>query len=674
MRELISILENQIQTSDLSDTEVGKQIERNYRYFTLQPLGNEQRGRSHYVSPDVLDSVESKVALFEETFLSNRQSVRFTSDSSAPPFEADAKTQYVNQVLKRNDKAELFADFWQDAFLAKRGVVLTEWREDDYTVTMPVTGANQQQIQMMASQQGQVIGLNTEGLQAYQTVTPQGMPVAVYSGEVGLIVDDSHVEITLCAPERYYRDPDVAYVKDGMWATFEDEVPRGTLISDGYSRDQVLGLKADTETGKGELIEQARKAHDRSDNYEENRDEWQENVRIRRTWAWLNMAAIYEGENYPDELRLWEIHWSGSDVLEWADGSKAIREADEIPFIEWCELKIAHAEYGMCDADVVSHTQKTQSSLKRGVLDNLNITNNPRYEALQDAIINQRDLTDNLIGGTVWTKQLGSVKGLDQPQLSPLTMGMMQTLQLDNERRSGMSSLAKGMNMDAISNQNADSMIERLTNAGKTRPMSAARNWAQTFLIPLAQMIVRIAMKYDKTVTQMESAGRMIEIAPSKWQDDQLDMDVAVALTPDEGANHAQRLMMMYSTMSQDEAMQPLFGMQEKHAMLDDVFDALGVSDTSRYMKRPESPEVQQSLQQRAMQAQKAMEEAQADKDFQKGLVSSNLEREWQKLNNEIMDTLADNEREDDELFWKKYVDLQEIDIERTQKRNASIN
>jgi hypothetical protein len=43
---LVKKLESQINESDTSLFAVGEQRERNHRYWSLQPLGNEQPGRS----------------------------------------------------------------------------------------------------------------------------------------------------------------------------------------------------------------------------------------------------------------------------------------------------------------------------------------------------------------------------------------------------------------------------------------------------------------------------------------------------------------------------------------------------------------------------------------------------------------------------------------------------
>ena len=78
MIELIKTLTSQVTESDSSMFGQKDQMERNLQYYTLEPLGNEQKGRSHYVSPDVHDYVESKKALFSQTFLANRQVVKFS--------------------------------------------------------------------------------------------------------------------------------------------------------------------------------------------------------------------------------------------------------------------------------------------------------------------------------------------------------------------------------------------------------------------------------------------------------------------------------------------------------------------------------------------------------------------------------------------------------------------
>ena len=152
---LVYTLETQVNESETSTYEVGEQMERNMRYYSLQPLGNEQRGRSHYISPDVLDAVEGKKALFSETFLSARDVVRFV-DCSVPN-EAEAKTAYVNKALSRNNADRLFRDGWHDAFVTKRMVVLAEWFDDTKEKSVNLPGVPLPMVQQQLQQMGDVL-------------------------------------------------------------------------------------------------------------------------------------------------------------------------------------------------------------------------------------------------------------------------------------------------------------------------------------------------------------------------------------------------------------------------------------------------------------------------------------------------------------------------------------
>ncbi len=690
--QLVKKLEEQIIESDTSSFDVGEQRERNHRYVTLQPLGNEQQGRSHYVSPDVLDAVQSKKALFSETFLSNRQTVKFTSCGMQSADEAAAKTAYANGILRKNKYEAIFRDGWHNAFVAKRMAVMAYWHRDTERVELDITGATDLQVQQLIMQEGNVIDVDGSQVQA--------MPVMggmnVYQGTLALIKDASHTRIKLLTPERYYRDPLTAYPEDAQWCAVEEDTTRNELVSDGYNAEQVEGLTVDYRF-RSEEEDTSRKAHDQSwtRRKQYNRSSEQQPVTTYKTWTYCNLAEESYDYNLSfepeDAVKLYRIDWAHGEVLMWEDGTHAIEEAEEMPFFEWTEMKIAHAEHGMCTADVMAHTQKVQSTLKRLIIDNQQMRNNSRYEAVVGALKNPRDLLDAKIGGVVWSRGIGSVAPLATPELSPLTMGVIQMLDHDGDKRDGYSALGKGTNTDAVRYQNADSMIERLTEAGRRRPMADARDFALTFLIPLCQYIVHLGMRNDMSQTQMEVNGKMIMVAPQMWQDDDLMMEAAVALTPQEGREHAQTLMMMHQTMANDPELATIYGVQQKHALMDSVFDALGVSDTTPYMQRPDSPEYAQKMQAQAQEAQMMQQKLEQIEQGKLMLEQSRESREWDKLNwqkTTDMDqanrdeTKLDHDIRNDEqklsLDWLEFrqqsnIEEQELQLERQQQRGVRV-
>jgi hypothetical protein len=697
---IVKVLEDQVQESESGSYEVGEQRERNHRFFTQQPIGNEQQGRSQYVSPDVMESVESKKALCKETFLSNRQTVKFKGGNLQTPFEADAKTAYTNKVFRRNKHTKLFRDGWHDAFVAKREVVYVDWEESTKTVTLQLNNTAQPQLMQLIMSQGEVVSVDPSGLKETPMPTMNG-PVPMFSGELKIEVDDSYVGIELVTPERFYRDPMAAYPEDSEWCTWERDLSRGTLVEEGFDEDQVMGLKVDYRFRSNEE-DSARKAHDKSWTRRQQYDriETQSNVTSYRTWTKVNLTddqfqSELQGEKLAfepvDEVRLYKICWAHGEVLKYADGTLAIEEYEEMPFLEWSEIKISHAEHGMCSADIEAHTQKVNSTLKRLIIDNQQMTNNTRYEAVINSMKNPRDLLDNKIGTTIWTRKIGSVAPLPAPQLSPLTFNVLEMMKRDSEARDGYSDLAKGMNTDAVKHQNADSMIERLTTAGQRRPMSMVHDWAENFLIPLSQMIVKIAMTNDKSQTQLEVRGRMIPVVPSQWKDDTLEMETSVALTPQENKEFAQSMLMMHQVMSADEELNTLYNVNQKHALMDSVFDALGISDTTPYMMRPDSPEYAQAQQQRQAMMMEEKQKADTLAGLQVKLAQSGDRREWEsfkwKQTNEMSDNLRDEEKDQtDREFknknfmldlrrfdWEKLKDVAEYELEKDQRRPVSV-
>lgn len=674
MKSLIKRLEEQVTESESNSFEVGEQRERNHRYVSLQPLGNEKPGRSQYIDPSVLDAVESKKALFDETFLSNRQTVMFKSGGNQQPGEADAKTAYAMKTLRRNNHYKLFRDGWHDAFVAKRETVIVFWKDETKDIVIDVTGAPPQALPQIVMSQGEPKDVDMSKLQ-------RG-PNGALSGQLTLTVDDSHVGIKLLQPEMYFRDPLATYPEDAQWNTYVEDVPRGTLILEGFDEDQVMELKSDYRF-RATDEDSSRKQHDSSSHGGRagigsiDRYDTQQTVTLYRTWTWLNLHEIEElqygmeesggeaneqdndrsgGKRFdlnfdpPDEIALYEIHWAAGEILRHKDGYLCIYQCEKNCFFEWTEIKISHAEHGMCTSDVMAHTQKTASVLKRLIIDNQQMRNNTRYEAAIGALKNPRDLLDNKIGGVIWSRQVGSVAPLATPELSPLTFNVLEMLKSDGERRDGYSALGKGMNDDAIRYQNADSMVERLTNAGTRRPMKACRDWAQTFLIPVCQHIIHLAMRHDKSQDQMEVRGKVIPIVPSQWSDDALDMDIAVALTPEEGKDFAGKLLSMHTLLTQDPTMAPLYGLAQKHALLDSVFDAMGVSDSTPYMQRPDSPQVQQAVQQNAEMGKMMAQRAMKMEDDNMDLLKSGDKRLWEEFRWKQTTEVDKANREHDQL------------------------
>lgn len=659
---LVSILEQQAFQSDSTQSEVGIQRETNHKYYTLQPLGNEIPGRSHYVAPVVPYHVEDKKAVFSEAFLTSRRVLKFVAGDGETQDEADLKTAYVEAQLKKNDWFQLLRDGWHDAFVAKRMVTKTEWREQVDTTVYKVNQIHWAQLQAQIEQMKNVVGVDGSQLQA------QG---DLLSGNVRVYTDASHVEVKLIQPERYFRETARAYPQDCMWVCHSEDVARSELIDMGFDPEQVEKLNKERRFRRQEE-DYARRAHDRSANYQrmQNRLDEQELITVYTTCSWLTLSEYFDdGE---EEVRLYKIVWAAGELLKYTDGSYAITEISEIPYREWTQYKISHADHGYCDTDMLRTSQKTQSVMVRGALDNLNMANMSKLEVVENQINHMRDVTDPRIGGLVRVKSPGAVRPLPTAPLSPAWPAVMERLEQDAEAKSGSNRLAKGMNQDALSQQNAASKIEAMTNSANKRPMREVRDFAETFLVPLYQEIYEIGVRNDNGLHTLLSGGQMHSVSPQQWQGAAPGCEVHVALTPEEGQRHALALHGIHMMLTQDQLLSQAYGIEQRHNMAFDIADATGISDPGRYMMDP-AGEAYQGMMQMQQQMQAKQEQMQMSQmQFQQWLLQSADGREWHKarieeskMRGDVTNLAVDNLREDERLAHDKVVDKEKLEIER---------
>ena len=356
--QLVKDLERLVQESDSQQSDAGSQRERNYRYYAMEPLGNEMPGRSRYIDPSVMDTVESNKAFMREVFFSGRRTVKFQPTEGESQEDADAKTAYVNRQLKLNNWFQIFRDALHDAYVAKRCVVHIEWDDDEDVSILSAVEAAPDHLQWQLQQIPDITDVDMEAVQQ----NPDG----TITGRVRVITDSSRIKITLIPPENYFRDSYADYVENASFAIFSEDITRGDLINQGFDPEQVSTLDSEERARRSEE-DNARRAHDGSYNSYRvySRTDEQEMVTTYTGYAWLDMGRYMDGA--PEDVRLYKVRYADSKVLRYEDGRHAIEEVSEMPFFEWTQYKVAHSSSGMCAADVMAPMQKTTSVMKRGI-------------------------------------------------------------------------------------------------------------------------------------------------------------------------------------------------------------------------------------------------------------------------------------------------------------------
>jgi len=212
------------------------------------------------------------------------------------------------------------------------------------------------------------------------------------------------------------------------------------------------------------------------------------------------------------------------------------------------------------------------------------------------------------------------------------------------------------------------------------------RDFCEEYLTEIALRIYNLGRKYDEQEHTVELKGEWVTIRVADMPE-RTKVKVKAALTPDETQKHAQFLLMMYQLQATDPQLALLFGTEQRHAMIDDVYDLMGMGDTTRYMLQPNDDKVlaqlaaQAQAQQAAAQAQAEIQQLQTQlmlkedqrKDVENQLAVAKSYLEQQEFNLESLDKVSDNMREDEKLELEEWKAEQEVASEREQGRGVAI-
>lgn len=607
--ELLSLLERNLDAADTyTESLVGEQRDKSHRYYYGEPLGNEKPGRSQHISRDVFDAVESTKALLLDTFTADRRVVEFTPETNEDIEAARQATEFVNYLFYRqNNGFKILQDTLHDGLVSKLGVV-KRWWDTRYTyVQEEFADLDEAQFVMMAQDpEVEITVLNQTPIQPEMVDPMTGqvvMPaITTYTGELKRRLNKSQVRVDNLEPEKLYISPRAKSLEDTDFVSYRYEKEIGELLEDGYDPEKVEELDEELDTYRDSTLGR--------DSY----DEFSAETSMRDDHPNRSYVTIYESY-----IRIYDPEVDSRCTYKVVHSRRTLLDMEKVeshPFRGWCPFPIPHKAIGLSLADVTMDIQKSQSTLKRSVIDNAWLTNTSRWVANLSLVRNPRDLIDNKIGAVIDVNAMDPssvVQPLATPQISPNIFTTMELLEQEKEARSGSSRMSKGMDSDVVSKQNSSDLITRYMNASNRRTMVMARNFAESFLKPLMFDLYRLAIENDTQPRMVQLSGKYVPIDPKQLRE-RTEMDVAVALTPDARAAEARTLTMldqMWTANPQDQTLGGMYQTQQRFALLARAVDLMGLKGGDKYLMSPMSPEYQQGQQQNQQQAEQQKQMAQ---------------------------------------------------------------
>lgn len=646
------------------------------KYYLGEPFGNEQEGKSQVVTRDIAETIDWIMPSLMKVFTSGKTVVQYEPQNEDDVPQAEQETEYVNYIfMRKNPGFTIMHDWFQDALMMKNGVVKVYVDEVYIPEFDYYTGLDEEMVLEILSDPDVELLAKTKNEDG--------------TCDIKVRCTTKKREIKVCAvpPEEFLIDRDARSLEDAQFVAHRTEVTRSYLKAYGVDDDVLEDLEWET----FDLTEDSPEAQAR-DTWDGSGDSGYQvgpqapaNQKVWINECYVNMDVDGDGIA---ELR--KIVTSGGHIL-------SNEETSCKPFADLTSHRLAHKFYGMSIYDRIKDIQLIRSTLMRNILDNVYRLNNGRFQVLEGAA-NLDDLLSNNSGGVVRVKQQDAIKPLDTPQFGTDIYNMLDRMEAERSKRTGVSDTSRGLDADTLHSNQAAMSVNQVMSAAEQQIDLIARIFAETGVKQLFQLLHEFAIRYQDQEEVFQLRGQFVRVNPANWRE-RYDLTVCVGIgnmNKDQQLMHLMRIWEMAQTVVAGGGLGILVSERNLYNILKEVTQNAGFKDVGKYWNDPDSPEAQQAKQAREEAAQKPtpddikaqadMVKAQADAqakqaeaqakqlEFQVKMAEIELKRQESTIKlREMSLKEAELELDRERFAWERARDEAEFHLEDIQARSVAL-
>lgn len=619
-------------------------------------------GRSKVVSTDLSDHIGWILPSLMRVFASSDIIAEYSAkDAEQEQALSDAgATEYVNYKFLRDCEGyNILHSAFKDGFLHGNGVIKYWWDTSIECEFENYEGLDELQYTMLVADDSVEVVEHSER----DTTTPEADPLNPLSGQITIVYDvrikrktpRSKLKIAGLPPEEFLINQDATSVKEADFLCHRYQATRASLIAQGYDRKKVM------EAGPDEELLSEDERLERTDNGADDTDS-KDATMVKLDVYECYILADYDGDDYPEWRRVVMAGVSGSknNMLyneAWDDGNC---------FIDLVPDPHPHRRIGISLFDELKPITDVKTVLKRQTLDNLYWANNPMMAVDLSAFENPEAIESPDFGGVASLKSGRTLQDAMQPIQLPFvadkSFHMLEYLDMEAEKRTGVSRQSMALDPEALSNQTAAG-VQAGQSAAFAKTELYARNLAEGGLKDLFLGIYRVIKKNQDKPEQFKVNGEWRTVDPSTWPD---NVEVSVNVGLGSGSKDRDMAMLANIKQSQEQILMqmgpvnPLVTLQEYSNTLQKMVETAGMKNPDDYFKQvtpealqqmmaqqqdkpdPKIAEAQAKLQLEATKAQEqaALSKAKAEAEIQlmreKAAASIQMEREKHEMEMEL--------------------------------------
>ena len=654
-------------------------------YYKGRPFGNEEPGRSQFISTEVRDGVSAVLPGVLKVVFGPERAVEFTPRTAEDVEAAEQASDFVQYIFAEENGGFLKAlASLKDGLVRGLGVAKWWWDDASEITSHKAENIDQEAMEILASDD-EVELTRIEMVEG----TGTGQQPPLFNVEFKRTVVDGRARWDVIPPEEFLYNRESRDVESAIAVWHRTRKTRGELIAMGVPA-KVIDEHGGDDTAVRDNIE----AIARTPNEIGQADEQEAGKANDRHLYCEGFARLdFDGDGVAELRKVCAIgpaHYPVvNDPAAPEDFNFALFVADPEP----------HQITGQSWADRLMDLQKYKSMLMRGLSDSLSLSLFPRMAYAPG--VSLADVLNTSIGAPIRVQgdpnQL--IRVVDQPFKGAEIIGVIDLVDAINERRTGQNRGVGQIDADALQSSTPAAVTAAIT-AAQAQQELLARIYCETFLKPLFKGLLALLVKHQPRRRMVRLRNKWTEIDPRDWN---ASMDVQVNVALGTGFVEQKIETLMAVSEKQAEIMKelgpdnPIVGLKEYRDTLAKIAELRGVKDADRYFKpitkevleamaqakanqppeqHPEIMLAQAQIQIQQMKAQADIEHQQLKSQRELAAKQADMAMEWQRLQMEAQREqqrlLMEDDRERDRLANEHQLAIRKMELEHAAKINEA--
>ena len=491
----------------------GQINEENLNYYLGKPFGNEVDGQSSVVSTDVQDVVESDMPSLARVFLGSGDIVTFqpNSENEREIQEAEEKTKYINHIVRHQPESYATIHGWlKDSEIQTMGVVKYGVEDIKTTKEIKFTGLSELEIEQTKED------LDGKDVKSIDIVKEDERDRDDADDEPTF---DITFKVTTKRTNRAFVKgvPTENFLITRRSETLEDAeivgdvmlVTRSDLLAMGVSPSDIKKIPRSGERFvDDDQMKRIRFGDEGNNSDPESQDFASEKVELHDLYAQID----FDQDGIAERRRVLKSRYG--DVIIIND------PYDHVPYAVISSMLMPHSVMGRSRTEITKSNQLVKSTVLRGSLNNLYLTNNART-VVNDENVNIDDMLTVRPGGMVRTT------GIPAQDVSPLvvqsviteSLGMIQYLDFARAQSTGTLMASQGLDADALTNETA-TRFNGMQDEGTAKIELVARGIAETGFRKLYEGLAWTVSQFQDSATEIMVLGKQLTVNPGRWKFD----------------------------------------------------------------------------------------------------------------------------------------------------------